>query len=194
MKIWEAREVLRPDRPCRNSVADRPDAPTMPISTRIERKSHGATGDAPIAVRPGEEIVQIHTGGGYRANEAGQKLEWERGEELWCTTIHYVGRQRTHSVQVQEEHAEAAPVSWAGLWGGSISQDARPRVVVDAPNVARYFQGQRDAPTSQTVLQNSLDELFQQVPAASQLSAGVLMCDRVGFLGLQSPLWQQKKH
>eukprot|EP00434_Breviolum_minutum_P042962 symbB.v1.2.038262.t2/scaffold5898.1/size44610/3 len=67
-------------------------------------------------------------------------------------------------IAVEEEHAEAAPSSWAGLWGGEISQDARPRVVVDAPNVARYFQGQRDAPTSQTVLQNALDELFRQVP------------------------------
>ena len=167
--IWEAREVLRTDRPFGTIVTDRTDAPTMPISTRLERKAHGATGDAPIAVRPGEEIEQIRTGGGYRVNEAGKKLAWERGEELWCTTIHYVGRQTTHSVQVQEEHAEAAPSSWAGLWGGGISQDARPRVVVDAPNVARYFQGQRDAPTSQTVLQNALDELFRQVNQASQL-------------------------
>ena len=63
VKIWEAREVLRTDRPFGTIVTDRTDAPTMPISTRFEGKAHGATGDAPIAVRPGEEIEQIRTGG-----------------------------------------------------------------------------------------------------------------------------------
>ena len=97
-------------------------------------------------------------------------MAWERGEELWCTTIHYVGQQTTHSVQVEEEHAEAAPFFLG--WPVGAVKSAKMLAhgwVVDAPNVARYFQGQRDAPTSQTVLQNALDELFRQVPRASQL-------------------------
>ena len=96
MQIWSLEEVEKPV--ARNSGSlhfNRVDDPHPLGLTRIESKKQWATGEAPLATKPGEmKTITTRSGSGYQSDEPLTK-RLQKEELLKTITIRYVGRNST---------------------------------------------------------------------------------------------------
>ncbi|CAE7332241.1 unnamed protein product [Symbiodinium natans] len=124
-------------------VHSRVEEPQRPILASHERKNYYVCGEEPIATRPGDPVTSTRRlGSGYRwVGDRKMRERVKQGPPLGRIVIHYVGRDQANRLRAlpSQPRALAAP-PWAGAFGAAPAADpSRPRVVVDAPNVARYF-------------------------------------------------------
>ncbi|CAE7458168.1 unnamed protein product [Symbiodinium sp. CCMP2592] len=153
-------------------VQNRVDNPTRPMLATHERKNYEVSGEEPIATRPGDPVTTTRRAGGGYLWQGNRKMreKLKKGDSLGRIVIHYVGFDQASRLRPlpRASRAEPAP-SWAGAHGAAPADDSLgPRVVVDAPNVARYFAAGgargRLADLDPFVLEGVLDDIVAVAP------------------------------
>mmetsp|Transcript_46112 Transcript_46112/g.147233 ORF Transcript_46112/g.147233 Transcript_46112/m.147233 type:complete len:314 (-) Transcript_46112:1523-2464(-) len=163
-------------RPCRNSWSNaRVEDLSQPWMLQKEKKMYAASGEAPLATHLGEvkEIVR-RCGRGCRE---GWTNQLSKGQHLHSVCLRYVSRDHARRMglipdSATSSAAAAAAPPWAGALGAAPETGSAAnglRVVVDVPNVARYFgsgQGLHMPPLDVVILRSLLEALASEAPEA----------------------------